>query len=200
IALNRMHVTRITPYALIGAVLWVAVLKSGVHATLAGVVVALAIPGTATTPNAPSPLKRLEHRLHGWVNFFIMPVFAFANAGVPLDGMGISDILAPLPMGIGLGLFLGKQSGVMMASWLAVHFGLAKLPEGTHWRAMYGVALLTGIGFTMSLFIGMLAFNDPAHANALRVGVLSGSIASALAGFCWLLFLPRRSPEPMAPH
>ncbi|WP_337996096.1 Na+/H+ antiporter NhaA [Oleispirillum naphthae] len=191
-ALNRLHVTRLTPYALVGAVLWVAVLKSGVHATLAGVVVALAIPARGHAPEDPSPLERLEHRLHGWVNFFIMPVFAFANAGVPLAGVGLADLLSPLTLGIGLGLFLGKQAGVMGASWLAVRTGLAGLPEGVTWRAMYGVSLITGIGFTMSLFIGMLAFADPAHAGAVRMGVLGGSFASAALGFAWLRLLPVR--------
>jgi len=195
VALNRLHVARLTPYALIGAVLWVAVLKSGVHATLAGVVVALAIPARGHGPDDSSPLERLEHCLHGWVNFFIMPVFAFANAGVPLAGIGLSDLLSPLTLGIGLGLFFGKQVGVMGASWLAVRTGLAGLPEGVTWRAMYGVSLITGIGFTMSLFIGMLAFADPAHANAVRMGVLGGSFASAVLGFAWLRLLPVRRTE-----
>ncbi len=193
--MNLARVTRLTPYALVGAVLWVAVLKSGVHATLAGVAVALAIPARGRDDADHSPLERLEHRLHGWVTFLIMPLFAFANAGVSLNGLNWGDLLAPLPLGIGFGLFLGKQGGVMAASWLAVRTGLAGLPPGVGWRAMYGVALLTGIGFTMSLFIGMLAFADPAHANAVRLGVLSGTLASAVLGFLWLRLLPRRQAD-----
>ncbi len=191
-AMNRLGVRRISPYLLVGAVLWVAVLKSGVHATIAGVILALAIPADTAPGAKVSPLKTLEHALHGWVNFGIMPIFAFANAGIQLSGMSGDDMIAPLPLGIAAGLFLGKQAGVMGAVFLAVKTGIAQMPGKTTWTDMYGVALLTGVGFTMSLFIGGLAFADAEHANAVRFGVLSGSLASAVLGFAWLRRLPLR--------
>ncbi len=194
-AMNRLGVRRISLYLVIGAVLWVAVLKSGVHATLAGVVLALAIPADCAHAEHESPLKRLEHAIAGWVNFAIMPIFAFANAGIELSGMTSDDMIAPVPLGIAAGLFIGKQAGVMGAVWLALKSGIAQMPHGTNWTDIYGVALLTGIGFTMSLFIGMLAFSDPAHINAVRFGVLSGSLASAVLGFAWLRRLPVRDHE-----
>ncbi len=188
IALNRMGTMRITPYALIGLFVWACVLKSGVHATLAGVVTALAIPLKAKDPNNSSPLHRAEHGLHIWVAFLILPLFAFANAGVSLAGITVSDIIAPLPLGIALGLFLGKQVGVFSFAWLAVKLGLAKLPTGANWCQIYGVACLTGVGFTMSLFIGTLAFDGDELLNAVRLGVLMGSIASGVLGFVLLRF------------
>lgn len=186
IALNRMGVMRITPYALIGLFVWACVLKSGVHATLAGVITALAIPLKTKDPEASSPLHRAEHGLHIWVAFLILPLFAFANAGVSLAGITVSDILAPLPLGIALGLFLGKQIGVFCFSWAAVKLGLAKLPTGANWCQLYGVACLTGIGFTMSLFIGTLAFDGDETLNAVRLGVLMGSLASGVLGYVML--------------
>ncbi len=186
IILNRIGVTRITPYALIGLFVWACVLKSGVHATLAGVVTALAVPLKGKTPEDSSPLHRAEHGLHIWVAFLILPLFAFANAGVSLKGVSLADLLAPLPLGIALGLFLGKQIGVVSLSWIAVKFGLAKLPKDTNWCQLYGVACLTGIGFTMSLFIGTLAFEGDELLNAVRLGVLMGSVASGLLGFILL--------------
>ncbi|SBW00203.1 sodium-proton antiporter [uncultured Alphaproteobacteria bacterium] len=194
-AMNRLGVRRIPWYLLVGAVLWVAVLKSGVHATLAGVALALAIPADCAHGERESPLKHLEHAIAGWVNFAIMPIFAFANAGIELAGMTADDMVAPVPLGIAAGLFLGKQAGVMGAVWLAIRTRVAQMPQGTTWTDIYGVALLTGIGFTMSLFIGMLAFSDPQHANAVRFGVLSGSLASAVLGFAWLRRLPVREGE-----
>ncbi|NYZ17270.1 Na+/H+ antiporter NhaA [Azospirillum sp. RWY-5-1] len=203
--LNIMGTRSLTPYMLLGLVLWVAVLKSGVHATLAGVVLAFAIPlrtkETSPGPGAPSPLHRLEHALHPWVAFLIVPVFALANAGVPLDGITPAILLEPIPLGIALGLFLGKQVGVMLATWLAVRTRMAALPEGTTWMQFYGVSLLTGIGFTMSLFIGNLAFTDPLYTVEVRLGVLVGSIASALAGYAVLAMAAsaaRRRPAPSA--
>ena len=184
--LNRLGVVRIAPYVLIGMVMWVCVLKSGVHATLAGVIVALMIPLRTPSDADASPLIRLEHTLHPWVAFFVMPVFAFANAGVSLAGLSFNDLLAPVPLGIALGLFLGKQIGVVGFCWVAVKAGLCRLPDGIGWVHIYGVALFAGIGFTMSLFIGTLAFADPAQAAAVRLGVLSGSILSAIAGFAVL--------------
>jgi NhaA family Na+:H+ antiporter len=186
IALNRMGVMRITPYALIGVFVWACVLKSGVHATLAGVITALAIPLKAKNPENSSPLHRAEHGLHIWVAFLILPLFAFANAGVSLAGITVSDIIAPLPLGIALGLFIGKQVGVFCFSWGAVKLGWAKLPTGASWGQLYGIACLTGIGFTMSLFIGTLAFDGDEMLNAVRLGVLMGSLASGVLGYVML--------------
>ncbi len=186
VGLNLCEVRRLAPYMLIGIAVWVCVLKSGIHATLAGVVVGLCVPLKRTPDAEESPLELLEHSLHPWVTYAIMPTFAFANAGVPFAGISLSSFLTPIPLGITLGLFLGKQVGVFGASWLAIRLGLSRLPGGVGWRSLYGVALLTGIGFTMSLFIGSLAFEDPAYAAPMRLGVFAGSILSALAGF-WLL-------------
>lgn len=183
VALNLYGVRRLAPYVLIGIAVWVCVLKSGVHATLAGVVVGLCVPLERMPDAEESPLELLEHSLHPWVTYAIMPIFAFANAGVPFAGISLSSLLTPIPLGIALGLFLGKQVGVFGATWLAVRLGLSRLPGGVGWRSLYGVALLTGIGFTMSLFIGSLAFEDPANAAPMRLGVFAGSILSALAGF-----------------
>ncbi|WP_371398103.1 Na+/H+ antiporter NhaA [Fretibacter rubidus] len=193
IILNRMGVMRITPYALIGLFVWACVLKSGVHATLAGVVTALAIPLRAKDPLASSPLHRAEHGLHIWVAFLILPLFAFANAGVSLSGISIDDVMAPIPLGIALGLFIGKQLGVFGFCVIAVKLGWAKLPSGANWRQMYGIACLTGIGFTMSLFIGTLAFDGDETLNAVRLGVLMGSIASGVLGFVMLRFFSGNS-------
>jgi len=188
-AIARARVTAIWPYLVGFALLWVAVQLSGVHATIAGVLAALAVP-LRRTPAAPdaadSTLHRLEHGLHPWVAYAIVPIFGFANAGVSLAGVGPAQILAPLPLGVALGLFVGKQIGVFGAVWLAVRLGLAKRPAGASWTQVYGVALLCGIGFTMSLFIGGLAFADPLLQDEVKIGVLMGSLASALAGFAVL--------------
>ena len=191
-ALNRFGVRRFWPYLLLGLPLWVAVLKSGIHATLAGVLLALFIPlrkpeGRAAC-DGETLLRRLEHTLHPWVAFGILPVFAFANAGVSLKGLAFADMLHPVPLGILLGLFLGKQIGVMASCWVAARLGLASLPHGVRWRQLYGVALLCGIGFTMSLFISSLAFEPEgaAHAGLDRLGILGGTLCSALAGFAVL--------------
>nr|WP_295830156.1 Na+/H+ antiporter NhaA [uncultured Azospirillum sp.] len=185
--LNRAGVRSLTPYLLLGLVLWVCVLKSGIHATLAGVVLAFAIPLRVKDADGKrsedAPLYCLEHALHPWVAFLIMPVFALANAGVPLDGITPASLLEPVPLGIALGLFVGKQVGVFLAVWIAVHIGVVERPARASWGQVYGVAVLTGIGFTMSLFIGTLAFADPQHAVAVRLGVLTGSLASALVGY-----------------
>ncbi len=181
--LNRLNVRSITPYVLVGVVMWVFVLKSGVHATLAGVVLAFAIPIGREAGDRSSPLERLEHRLTPWVAYGIMPVFAFANAGVSLAGLSLSSFLHPLPLGILLGLFLGKQLGLLAAVWLAVKAGWARLPDGAGWKQIYGVACLAGVGFTMSLFIGTLAFDGAAEAGQVRIGVLAGSLLSALVGY-----------------
>jgi NhaA family Na+:H+ antiporter len=188
-ALNRAGVTRLAPYILIGIFIWACVLKSGVHATLAGVAIGFAIP-LRTKDDAEPPLRRLEHALHPWVTFAIMPVFAFANAGVPLGGVGADTLLQPVTLGIAGGLFLGKQIGVLGIAAIGAAFGFLRLPHGASWVQMYGVALLTGIGFTMSLFIGTLAFAGPEAAAPLRLGVLMGSILSAVAGYAVLRLAP----------
>jgi len=180
--MNYRNVTRVVPYLLVGLVVWVCVLKSGVHATLAGVAVALFIPLRATNDEGHSPLKEMEHGLAPWVAFGIMPIFAFANAGVSLQGLALSDLLAGIPLGIALGLFVGKPLGIMAFVWAGVKLGIARLPDGVSWMQIYGVSLLAGIGFTMSLFIGTLAFSDPEHAAAVRIGVLAGSVLSAIVG------------------
>jgi len=185
-AMNRAKVMRILPYALVGTLVWVAVLKSGVHATLAGVITAFAIPLARPAPDKPSPLTRAEHGLHIWVAFLILPLFAFANAGVSLKGLSPADLLSPVPLGIAAGLFIGKQIGVFSACWIAVKLGFARLPEGAGWIHVWAVACLTGVGFTMSLFIGTLAFDDPAQLNGVRLGVLMGSILSGVMGYVLL--------------
>ncbi len=186
ILFNFMGLRRIAPYLLVGIVMWVCVLKSGVHATLAGVIVALTIPLSGHDSTAGSPLRRLEHALHPWIAFGVMPIFAFANAGVALGGLTLADLLAPIPLGIALGLFLGKQAGILGFLWLAVRCGVCRLPDELNWMHIYGAALLAGIGFTMSLFIGTLAFPSVEHATAIRLGVLTGSILSGLAGYAVL--------------
>jgi NhaA family Na+:H+ antiporter len=195
LALNRFGVMRIAPYILIGLVLWVCVLKSGVHATLAGVVTALFIPARDPAHPGHPPLTRLEHALHPWVAFGILPIFAFANAGVNLTGLSMKDLLQPIPLGIMLGLVVGKQLGVFTFAWLAVKLGLARLPGGVDFKQVYGVAIICGIGFTMSLFIGMLAFENASPGEVIvtdRLGVLSGSLISAIVGYVVLhVALPR---------
>ena len=183
LVLNRSRVMSAAPYILIGIIMWVCVLKSGVHATLAGVITAVFIPIRSSVDPAHSPLKKLEHDLHPWVMLGVMPIFAFANAGIPLAGLTITDLLAPLPLGIALGLFVGKQLGVLSMSWLGTRLGICRLPPGIGWVHIYGAGLLSGVGFTMSLFIGMLAFTAPDQVQAVRLGVLSGSLLSGLAGF-----------------
>jgi len=181
--LNYRGVARTAPYIAVGIVIWVCVLKSGVHATLAGVVVALFIPLRPDREGGESPLKRIEHDLASWVAFGVMPIFAFANAGVALHNLSPDDLLGGIPLGIALGLFLGKQIGIMGFTWAAVRMGLARLPDGATWLQVYGVAILGGIGFTMSLFIGTLAFSGAEEGAAVRLGVLAGSIMSALFGY-----------------
>ncbi|MFY3975962.1 Na+/H+ antiporter NhaA [Achromobacter xylosoxidans] len=189
VCLNRAGVLRLAPYLLIGVVLWYFVLKSGVHATLAGVALALTIPLRPQNQGhagAHSPLHALEHALHKPVALLIVPLFGFANAGVSFAGMGLSSLAQPVPLGVALGLFLGKQLGVFGFAWLAIRSGIASLPRHASFTQLYGVALLCGIGFTMSLFIGALAFTDPAAVDATKIGVLTGSLASAVAGFLLL--------------
>jgi NhaA family Na+:H+ antiporter len=184
--LNKRGVTSTAAYIAVGVVVWVCVLKSGVHATLAGVVVALFIPLRTRSETVESPLKRVEHGLAPWVAFGVVPIFAFANAGVSLGNVTADDLFGGVPLGIALGLFVGKQLGIMAFLFAAVRLGIASLPSGITWLQVYGVSVLAGIGFTMSLFIGTLAFDDPAHGAAVRIGVLAGSILSAIVGFVLL--------------
>ena len=162
-------------------------LKSGIHATLAGVLLGFTIPMSSKN-GIDSPLLDLEHALKPWVAFAIMPIFAFANASISLAGLSVADLLEPLPLGIALGLFVGKQLGVFGFAWIATKTNICWLPKGSNFKHIYGVALLAGIGFTMSLFIGTLAFDDPEHARAVRIGVLSGCIVSGVVGYLILQF------------
>jgi Na+:H+ antiporter, NhaA family len=184
ILLNRRGVTRLWPYVLAGIVLWLSVLKSGVHATLAGVILGLAIP--QARGGEPGVARRLESKLHPWVAFVILPLFALANAGVPLANASIAMLKHPVTLGVGLGLLFGKLVGVLGFTWLAVRLRLGSLPPQVQWRHVIGVALLTGIGFTMSLFLGSLAFSDNSLHGQVRLGVLLGSASAALAGALWL--------------
>ena len=181
--LNRQRVTRLTPYILVGAVVWAFLLKSGVHATLAGVVTALFVPHVRRRGRTDSVLESTEHDLKPWVMLGIMPVFAFANAGVALGALSLDDMFGTISLGIAIGLALGKPVGILSFVWIAVRTGLARLPNGVDWQLMQGAALLAGIGFTMSLFIGTLAFSGAEQAASVRVGVLSGSLLSGIAGF-----------------
>ncbi len=181
--LNRTGYRHRGAYILLGTILWLAVLKSGVHATMAGVITAMFIPVRLKNNEMRSPARRLERDLHPWVVFLILPLFGFANAGVSFAGVRGDIFLHPVTLGIALGLFAGKQAGVFGASWLAVKTGLCPKPAETQWSQIYGAALLCGIGFTMSLFIGGLAFADPAAQVTVRLGVLAGSILSAAAGY-----------------
>ncbi len=193
LALNLSGVKRFTPYVLLGIILWVCVLKSGVHATLAGVALGFAIPLQADA-NGKSPAKSAEHGLHPWIAMLVMPLFAFANAGVPLEGLSLELLLAPLSLAIMLGLFVGKQIGVFGFAYAAIKLGLADRPKEASIMQLYGVSLLAGIGFTMSLFIGALAYVDPEHQTLVRIGVISGSILSGGLGALILAFAKRRVP------
>ncbi len=205
--LNRWGVTRLAPYLLLGAVIWFCVLKSGVHATLAGVVVAAFIPMRSPSAESPgtessagdSPASRLEHMLHPWIAYAILPIFAFANAGVSFVGMSRETMTGGVPVGIVLGLFVGKQLGIFGMVVLARLLRIANLPAGTTWGQVYGVAVLCGVGFTMSLFIGSLAFGEdnPALVASVKVGVMAGSLLSAVCGLIILNFtLPKNPPNP----
>jgi len=202
IGLNRLKVVRLAPYLVLGAALWWLVLLSGVHATVAGVVLALTIPlrrSRAAPDDMTSPLHRLEHGLSPWVAFLIVPVFGFANAGVSFAGMSAGGLVEPVTLGVAAGLFIGKQVGVFGAAALAIRMRLADLPVAASWLQLYGVALLCGIGFTMSLFIGLLAFPDPTLQDEVKVGVLAGSLVSALCGAA-LLSVAKREPPKTGPR
>jgi len=196
VAMNRLGVVRLGPYMIIGLILWVCVLKSGVHATLAGVTLAFCIP--LRTRNAePSPLMTLEHALHPWVAYGILPLFAFANAGLSLSGVSVESFTHHVPMGIAIGLLLGKTVGVFGLTWLAVKIGIAALPHGANWGQVLGVAILCGIGFTMSLFVGSLAFEPGVsdYAGMDRMGILTGSILAALIGYAVTAAASRRRTD-----
>jgi NhaA family Na+:H+ antiporter len=188
IVLNRMHVSRLAPYIFLGIALWVFVLKSGVHATLAGVVLGLIIP--LKRKDGSPMIEMVEEGLHPYVKFLILPIFAFVNAGVPLAGLNFAYLLTSVPFGIAAGLVIGKPLGVMLACFAVIKAGLGRLPDGVTWRHMVGVSALAGIGFTMSLFIGTLAFKDPALADAVRLGVITGSLISATLGAIILVTSP----------
>jgi len=195
IALNRFRIMNLAPYLILGGLLWYFVLQSGVHATLAGVALAMTgplRPSRAAPDDRHSPLHALEHTLSPWVAFLIVPIFGFANAGVSLAGFTPTALLDPVPLGVAAGLFIGKQVGVFGFAWVAIRWGLADLPARATWRQFYGVAALCGIGFTMSLFIGVLAFTDVHLQDETKIGVLLGSVLSAILG--WALM---RSSEPV---
>ena len=197
--LNRSGVTRLAPYLVLGAVLWVCVLKSGVHATLAGVATGLLIPHVNKRNDIDdavehSPLETLEHVLHPWVAFAVMPIFAFANAGLPLGDLKVSQAVEPLPLGIALGLVVGKPIGIVGAAMALNALGWARYPAGMDRRAMFGLGLLCGIGFTMSLFIASLAYHDAVRYDEAVLGIFVASVVSALAGLAWLrAVLPLRA-------
>lgn len=202
---NRLGIERIAPYLWVGTFLWIFVLKSGVHATLAGVALAFAIPLKSRRVPEHSPLEHLEHDLHPWVSYLILPVFAFANAGISLTGMSFGDLFHPVPLGIMLGLVVGKLTGVYGFSIIAIKLGFARMPDRARWPHLLGVAALCGIGFTMSLFIGGLAFEhtggEPVtYLTTHRLGILSGSIVSGIIGFLILFFTGNKStsdsPDP----
>ncbi|NJM34540.1 MAG: Na+/H+ antiporter NhaA [Rhodomicrobium sp.] len=192
--LNLRGVVSTTPYVLLGIVLWVMVLKSGIHATLAGVVTALAIPLTKAENSDYSVLEEFEHALHPWVAYGILPLFAFANAGVSFAGIGLASLAEPIMLGIALGLFIGKQIGIFGALWLTIKLNFASMPTNTNWQQLYAVSIIAGIGFTMSLFIGSLAFGHSDFDAQIRLGVLTGSLASALFGYTLLRFSTRVEP------
>jgi NhaA family Na+:H+ antiporter len=192
VAINASGVTRLWPYLALGVALWFFVFESGVHPTIAGVLLAATLPVSADKGEEASPLHRLEHALSHWVAFLVLPVFGFANAGVSLGGLGFGVFTHPVTVGAALGLFLGKQFGVFGGAWLVIRAGLAQRPDGATWGHLYGVAVLCGVGFTMSLFIGLLAFATDDYQDATKIGVLAGSLASAIVG--WLVLRAQKMP------
>ncbi|MDG1750480.1 MAG: Na+/H+ antiporter NhaA [Thalassotalea sp.] len=194
--LNRKGITDTAPYIFIGIVLWVAVLKSGVHATLAGVVLALFIPIKGKV-GEPSPLKSLEHNLHSLVAFIVLPIFAFSNAGINFTGVGLEEVVSPVPLGIILGLVIGKQIGVFGFCFVAIKLGLAKLPDNVNWTLLYGVSMLCGVGFTMSLFVGSLAFEQNSTSPLFqdRLGIVVGSLISGISGYLLINSAVKKLPD-----
>ena len=196
IFLNFKRVSKRTAYTLVGILLWASVLKSGVHATLAGVALAFTIPMKAKDENGNvfSPLKQFEHDLHYWVAFLVLPLFAFVNAGLDISQVKLTDMLEPVPLGIFMGLFFGKQLGVFGFSWIAIKLGWAKLPKGSNFGMLYGLSALTGIGFTMSLFVNSLAFEDsPIYGYADRMSILLASLVSGLLGYVVIKLASKKS-------
>lgn len=198
--LNRARIGQLSPYLVLGAMLWFAVHQSGVHATLAGVALAFTIP-LRLTPGRPddvaSPLHILEHALQPWVGYLVVPLFGFANAGVALSGLNLAASETEVPVGIAAGLFLGKQVGVFSFSWLAIRLGWADCPRDASFTQLYGVSVLCGIGFTMSLFIGLLGFpGTPELQDGVKLGVLAGSLSSAVLGSAILAFAGRKIAPP----
>lgn len=193
--MNKRGVIGLTPYILVGFILWAAVLKSGVHATLAGVITAFFIPFRKEEGQSITQLERMEHDLHPAVAYAILPIFAFTNSGIPFGAMSMEALLHPVPLGIAAGLFFGNQIGVFGFSWLAIKLGFSQLPEGMSWIQLYGVALLCGIGFTMSLFVGSLAFAGAGSDYAIdeRVGIILGSLMSGILGYLLLRFFGNKS-------
>ena len=190
--LNKFGIKKFIPYLIIGSFMWFFTYKSGIHATIAGVLLASTIPHRAKEKDF-SLLIKLEHAISPYVAFIIMPIFAFANAGVNLTGLSFSSLLAPVPLGILLGLFVGKQVGVMVISYLAVKIGAAQMPDKSNWLSLYGVSILTGIGFTMSLFVGNLAFvENTQYMDGVKIGVLSGSLLSTIFGYFILLYASKK--------
>jgi len=192
IILNRFEVKKFLPYLFVGLFLWFFTHESGIHATIAGVLLAISIPHRKKEHDF-SLLVKIEHKISSYVAFFIMPLFAFANAGVSLNGLTFSSLLSPVPLGILLGLFVGKQVGVFIFSYTSIKLGIAKMPTNSNWLNFYGVAILTGIGFTMSLFIGNLAFvENTQYMDGVKIGVLTGSLFSTLAGYFLLLITSKK--------
>ena len=192
LVLNKLGVKKFIPYLIIGALMWFFTYKSGIHATIAGVLLASTIPHRVKNKDF-SLLIKLEHAISPYVAFLIMPIFAFANAGVSLAGLSLSSLLEPVPLGILLGLFIGKQVGVMVSSYLAVKLGAAQMPDNSSWLSLYGVSILTGVGFTMSLFVGNLAFAGSIHyMDGVKIGVLSGSLLSTIFGYFLLLYASKK--------
>ena len=190
--LNKFGVKKFIPYLIIGALMWFFTYKSGIHATIAGVLLASTIPHRVKNKDF-SLLIKLEHAISPYVAFLIMPIFAFANAGVSLAGLSLSSLLEPVPLGILLGLFIGKQVGVMVSSYLAVKLGAAQMPDNSSWLSLYGVSILTGVGFTMSLFVGNLAFAGSInYMDGVKIGVLSGSLLSTIFGYFLLLYASKK--------
>ncbi|WP_024274984.1 Na+/H+ antiporter NhaA [Hyphomicrobium sp. 802] len=194
--MNRLNVMRVWPYLLVGAFVWLCVLKSGVHATIAGVVTALTIPCSSPVKGVDGPLPALEHTLSPWVSFGIMPIFALANAGLALGDLSMNDMLSQIPVGIALGLFLGKPLGIYGAVRAAIASGLGEMPHGASRMQLFGTAILGGIGFTMSLFIGLLAFPDPTLTAEVRLGVMAGSLLAAVVGY--IVLVTSKGAPPMA--
>ncbi|MDF1797196.1 MAG: Na+/H+ antiporter NhaA [Coxiellaceae bacterium] len=196
VLLNRFNVTHRAAYFIVGVIMWVCVLKSGVHATLVGIILGFAIPLRVYTKDggSVSPVRELEHSLHPWVAFMILPLFAFANAGISFKGMDWGMLLHPIPLGITLGLFFGKQLGIFIFTWIAIKLNWARMPHNGNWLGIYGMSMIAGVGFTMSLFIGSLAFASMEHMALVRMGVLLGSLLSGVAGYLLLRFgNPRRN-------